>query len=166
MEFEKIREELKNKFKIDIEEFKPQIVGSKVKKEDIVKHELKNLIRGIEVEREHTSDNMIALEIALRHLNEGENYYEELDKMEKKLDETTTAGAVAPIETPTFMNPEKTYKNFPAFDLSDTEFRDFVKKKQVPQKVKKYMDAQKTSKVYLLYNSMSFRLDKILNVHE
>ena len=40
------------------------------------------LIRGIEVEKEHSYDEKIAREIALDHLNELPDYYTRLDKME------------------------------------------------------------------------------------
>jgi len=43
------------------------------------------LQKGQKVELEHTDDYDIALEIAADHLEESGSYYEELDKMEKKL---------------------------------------------------------------------------------
>lgn len=42
------------------------------------------LIKGIKVELEHTSDKNVAEEIALDHLNEKPNYYELLEKVEKE----------------------------------------------------------------------------------
>lgn len=42
------------------------------------------LIKGIKVELEHTSDKKVAEEIALDHLNEKPNYYELLEKVEKE----------------------------------------------------------------------------------
>lgn len=47
---------------------------------------LSELIRGIEVEFEHTNDPLIAIEIVMDHLTESFNYYIELQKMEKKLE--------------------------------------------------------------------------------
>jgi len=41
--------------------------------------------KGIKIELEHTSDRELAKEIAMDHLDEFPDYYEELDKMEKKL---------------------------------------------------------------------------------
>lgn len=49
---------------------------------DIIEKEIK---MGIEVEREHTTDNNIARKIAMDHIFEFPNYYQELKKMEKKL---------------------------------------------------------------------------------
>lgn len=53
----------------------------KVSAKDI-EHELK---MGIEFEKEHTTDEATAREIALDHLNEFPNYYTALDKMERDL---------------------------------------------------------------------------------
>lgn len=44
------------------------------------------LEEGIKVEMEHTTDRDIAIEIVMDHLVESEDYYKELEKMEKKLD--------------------------------------------------------------------------------
>jgi hypothetical protein len=41
--------------------------------------------RGIEVEKEHTSDPLVAMKIALDHLTEFPEYYSALDKMESDL---------------------------------------------------------------------------------
>lgn len=42
------------------------------------------LAKGIKVELEHTEDLALAREIALDHLNEFPDYYDRLDKAEKK----------------------------------------------------------------------------------
>jgi len=42
------------------------------------------LSKGIKVELEHTGDLAIAREIALDHLNEFPDYYDRLEKVEKK----------------------------------------------------------------------------------
>jgi len=41
------------------------------------------LKKGIEIEKEHSSDPRIAREVALDHLGEDENYYKKLIKMER-----------------------------------------------------------------------------------
>jgi hypothetical protein len=46
----------------------------------------KQVINGIKVEMEHTKDPEVAKKIALDHLNESIFYYEELEKMEKRLE--------------------------------------------------------------------------------
>lgn len=45
------------------------------------------LKKGIRVEKEHTSKNSVAREIALDHLGEDLHYYEKLAKVEKEVDE-------------------------------------------------------------------------------
>lgn len=44
----------------------------------------KQLEKGIEVEKEHTTDDAVAREIALDHLGEVPDYYDKLEKVEKK----------------------------------------------------------------------------------
>jgi hypothetical protein len=44
----------------------------------------KELKRGRKVEHEHTTDNDIAMEIAMDHLSEDTQYYRKLKKMEEK----------------------------------------------------------------------------------
>jgi hypothetical protein len=46
----------------------------------------KQVLNGIKIEMEHTSDPEVAKKIALDHLNESIHYYEELEKMEKRLE--------------------------------------------------------------------------------
>lgn len=55
----------------------------------------KELKRGIEVEREHTTDASIAKEIAMDHLSEDTQYYRRLSKMENgaKSEKTRTKKA-------------------------------------------------------------------------
>lgn len=45
----------------------------------------KQLRKGTKVEMEHTTNRAVAEDIAKAHLLEGRNYYQLLDKMEKKL---------------------------------------------------------------------------------
>ena len=44
----------------------------------------KQLEKGTKVEKEHTSNSRIAREIALDHIDELPDYYDKLEKMEKK----------------------------------------------------------------------------------
>lgn len=45
---------------------------------------IKQVAKGIKVEQEHTGDIALAREIALDHLNEFPDYYDRLEKVEKK----------------------------------------------------------------------------------
>ena len=49
-----------------------------------MQYDNQQIIKGMEVEMEHTDDPKIALEIAMDHLEEIPNYYDHLDKMEKE----------------------------------------------------------------------------------
>lgn len=51
------------------------------------KYDKNELEKGIKVEYEHTDKRDIAKEIAKDHLEESDDYYVELEKMEKKLEE-------------------------------------------------------------------------------
>lgn len=52
---------------------------------DVPTSQIKNQIKkGVEVEKEHTNDIEKAKEVAMDHLTELPNYYDELDSMEKK----------------------------------------------------------------------------------
>jgi hypothetical protein len=44
------------------------------------------LVKGMKVEREHTANQKLALEIAMDHLTENPKYYDYLEKMEKEMD--------------------------------------------------------------------------------
>jgi hypothetical protein len=78
---------IQKKYGIDLLQWKPQIKGSPIKAKHINKilnFDLNEVIRGIEVEHEHTSDPIIAMEIAFAHLLELKDYYVRLDKMEEE----------------------------------------------------------------------------------
>lgn len=55
--------------------------------DDDSKYEADQLVKGIEVEKEHTTNLEQAKIVAKQHLNESKDYYRELAKMEKKLED-------------------------------------------------------------------------------
>jgi len=65
---------------------KPTPTFDQVRKKHGVSVETLNaqLEKGIEVEHEHTGDTAMAREIALDHLDEFPDYYDRLEKAEKK----------------------------------------------------------------------------------
>lgn len=78
----KAADELKKEFGLNIYVFKNKIEGGKAddfKLDDLKKIDLKELIKGIKVEQEHTDDLYRAMEIALDHLREQEDYYTKLE---------------------------------------------------------------------------------------
>jgi hypothetical protein len=88
--FESYKTAIKDKFKIDISKFKDQSVGGRADGKKITDFPLDEIMKGIPVEREHTSDSMKSLEIVLDHLSELKDYYTRLLKMEKEAKSETT----------------------------------------------------------------------------
>ena len=67
------------------EDSEEEIEGGLADEEDPEKYDLEQLLKGIEVEFEHTDEPEVALEIAMDHLEEQDDYYDELAKMEDKV---------------------------------------------------------------------------------
>lgn len=65
---------------------KPTPSFDAIRKKHNVSYErlITQLSKGIKVELEHTADIAVAREIALDHLNEFPDYYDRLEKVEKK----------------------------------------------------------------------------------
>lgn len=68
--------------KLDINMFKEQLKGGLADGKAVTDFPLEQLIEGIETEMEHTTNPMLALEIAMDHLVELEDYYTRLEAME------------------------------------------------------------------------------------
>jgi ADP-ribose pyrophosphatase YjhB (NUDIX family) len=66
---------------------------------------------GLEVEREHTTDAQVASEIARDHLEEDPEYYEKLEKIEKKAKDISSAGSVAEKAAPIKEIPKREQKS-------------------------------------------------------
>ena len=79
------RKMLREDFNIDMDEYSDQVPGGKGDKARPPDFPLDQVRKGVEVELEHTDDPYMALEIALDHLTEFEDYYSGLDEMEKSL---------------------------------------------------------------------------------
>lgn len=75
--------------------------NSKDKIEDTLQRLKKQLVKGTKVEMEHTSDPVIAFEIAKDHLSEDPEYYDKLKKIESN--EATTSASVGAYSTPAFV---------------------------------------------------------------
>lgn len=82
--FERYRKAIKEAFGIDIKNFKGKLAGGEADGQPLTKFDLNQLLMGIKVELEHTSDKMLALEIATDHLEEFSDYYTRLKKMEEE----------------------------------------------------------------------------------
>jgi len=83
--FEQYREAIQKECGIDINNFSETLKGGRADAKDITKYNLIQLVMGIKVELEHTTNKMIALEITMDHLEEFPYYYTRLEKMEKEM---------------------------------------------------------------------------------
>lgn len=67
------------------EEWEDEVEGGLADDKEPGDYDLDQLLKGIEVEFEHTDKPELALEIAMDHLEEQDDYYDELAKMEDKI---------------------------------------------------------------------------------
>ncbi len=84
--FEQYRAAINEKHGIDIKDFKENMRGGRADGKEVTKYDLQQLLMGINVEQEHVSDKMTALEISTDHLEEFPDYYTRLKEMEDKAD--------------------------------------------------------------------------------
>ena len=76
---------------VDIDRFKDRLPGGYADGRDITRYDLDQLILGIKIELEHTSNRLIALEIATDHLEEIPDYYTRLEEMEERYEREVKA---------------------------------------------------------------------------
>jgi len=81
-DFARYRQAIQKEYGIDIRNFKEALHGGRADGQKITKYDLQQLLMGIKVELEHTSNKMRALEISMDHLEEFPDYYTRLEKME------------------------------------------------------------------------------------
>jgi Protein of unknown function (DUF5661) len=84
--FEAYRTAIKNSYQIDIVEFKDQVPGGMADGKPITNYDIAQLLEGIKTERDHTRDNLLALELAMDHLEHIPDYYTHLTRMEQQCD--------------------------------------------------------------------------------
>jgi Protein of unknown function (DUF5661) len=81
--FEQYRSAMKEEHQIDIKNFKDRIPGGVADGKPITNYDLKQLILGIKWERAHTNkDNLLALELAMDHLELIPDYYTRIERLE------------------------------------------------------------------------------------
>jgi endoglucanase Acf2 len=81
-QFEAYRKAIRDAYQVDIVNFKDKIKGGYADGKAITNYDLAQLIDGIKWEREHTSDSLLALEMAMDHLERMADYYTHLTRME------------------------------------------------------------------------------------
>lgn len=82
LKFEEYRKAIKDAYQVDINNFKDKIPGGHADGKPVINYDLKQLLTGINFERDHTKDNMLALELAMDHLENTPDYYTRLVRME------------------------------------------------------------------------------------
>ena len=82
--FEEYRAAIQKAHGIDIKNFKQKLKGGRADTHRVTDFDLDQLIMGIKVEQEHTTDKYTALEISMDHLEEIPDYYTRLEGMEEK----------------------------------------------------------------------------------
>jgi hypothetical protein len=81
--FEQYRTAIKEEHQIDIKNFKDTIPGGVADGKPITNYDLKQLLLGVKWERAHTNkDNMLALELAMDHLELIPDYYTRIERLE------------------------------------------------------------------------------------
>jgi predicted 3-demethylubiquinone-9 3-methyltransferase (glyoxalase superfamily) len=81
--FEEYRAAIKKAHGIDIKNYKQKLKGGRADGNRVTDFDLDQLIMGIKVEQEHTTDKYTALEITTDHLEEFPDYYTRLHEMEE-----------------------------------------------------------------------------------
>ena len=80
--FEEYRRAIRDDYQIDIKNYKDKMPGGHADGKAVINYDLKQLLLGINFERDHTKDNMLALELAMDHLERIPDYYTRLEKMD------------------------------------------------------------------------------------
>jgi uncharacterized protein DUF5661 len=80
--FEEYRASIKENHQVDIKNFKDRIKGGLADGKAITNYDLGQLLEGIKYERQHTTDNLLALELAMDHLQAIPDYYTRIDRLE------------------------------------------------------------------------------------
>jgi hypothetical protein len=82
--YEEYRKAIKDAYQVDIKSFKDKLPGGMADGKPITNYDIGQLLEGIKMERDHTKDNMLALELAMDHLEHIPDYYTHLTRMEQQ----------------------------------------------------------------------------------
>lgn len=89
---EDYRKAIKDAYQVDIKDFKDTLKGGYADGKPITKYDLAQLLEGIKWERQHTNDSLIALELAMDHLERVPDYYNHLTRMERQCEADKLGG--------------------------------------------------------------------------
>ena len=82
--FEDYRKAIRESYQVDINNFKDKLKGGYGDGKLITNYDLEQLLAGIKVELEHASNQFIALELAMDHMERIPYYYERLFWLERE----------------------------------------------------------------------------------
>jgi hypothetical protein len=82
LKFEEYRRAIRDAYQVDIKNYKDKMPGGHADGKAVINYELKQLLLGINFERDHTKDNLLALELAMDHLERIPDYYTRLERLE------------------------------------------------------------------------------------
>jgi hypothetical protein len=80
--FEEYRIAIKDAHQVDIKDYNDRMKGGFADGKAVVDYKLKELLEGIKWERVHTRDNLLALELAMDHLERIPDYYTRIARLE------------------------------------------------------------------------------------
>ena len=80
--FEDYRAAIKYNFQVDVMDFKEKLPGGSAAGKPVTDYDLGQLLKGMNWEQEHTGDRLLALELAMDHLESIPDYYTRLERME------------------------------------------------------------------------------------
>ena len=80
--FEEYRIAIKESHQVDIKNFKDRTKGGFADGKAITDYDFGQLLEGIKYERQHTTDNLLALELAMDHLETIPDYYTRIARVE------------------------------------------------------------------------------------
>jgi hypothetical protein len=80
--FEEYRIAIKESHQVDIKNFKDRTKGGFADGKAITDYDFGQLLEGIKYERQHTTDNLLALELAMDHLETIPDYYTRIARLE------------------------------------------------------------------------------------
>ena len=82
LKFEEYRTAIKEYHQVDIKNYKDRTRGGFADGKAITDYDLGQLLEGIKWERIHTGDNLLALELAMDHLERIPDYYTRIARLE------------------------------------------------------------------------------------
>jgi hypothetical protein len=82
--FQHYRQAIREAYQIDLKGFKDTLRGGMADGKAVTTYDLEELLAGINFEMEHTNDKLIALEIAMDHLERIPDYYSRLRRLERE----------------------------------------------------------------------------------